>query len=258
MDAQPLLGNGISIEVEEKPLNTKGLKALSLEEWSAFKPIIQQLYIDKNKTLQDVASILMSEFGFYPTRRQLTRKFEEWGLKKNLRKAERKLLLENGHSKGTSHVSISDKRVLDPRRIQRLKRRYGHETQRPQDLPLEKIDGVVIPAVTESCPSLGEQQSTINHMEEVPASHSTPLRLEIPDEDAAMDSEHWPFEWDAVDVPGSPGLTRLFDRLELEASITPIDIDDEVVEEKQLVSGIELRHKVECGRYNKKANIFCL
>ncbi|KAF7857298.1 hypothetical protein EAF04_009539 [Stromatinia cepivora] len=245
MEAQVLLGNEMSIEVEEKSLNTEGLKVLSSEEWLKFKPIIQRLYINENKTFKVVAGKLLSEVGFCPTKRQFTRKIEEWGLKKNFRKAERKFLLQNGNPNGTMHFGLGDKRILDPRRIQRLKRRYGHESQWPQDLLPEEIDAVSILAAPESCSSPGEQQPTINHMEEIPSSHSMPLRLEISDENTAMDIEHWPFDWDAVDVPGSPGLTRLFERLELEASIAPMDLHDEVVEEKQLVSGIELRDNIE-------------
>ncbi|KAJ8058773.1 hypothetical protein OCU04_011762 [Sclerotinia nivalis] len=244
MNAQLLPGNKMSIEVEEKSLSTEGLKVLSSEEWLKFKPIIQRLYIDENKTFKVVASKLLSEVGFCPTKRQFTRKIEEWGLKKNFRKTERKFLLQNRNLNGTMHFGLGDKRILDPRRTQRLKRRYRHESQRPQDLPREEIDAISIPAAP-SCSSPEEQQPTINHMEEIPSSHSMPLRLEIPDENTAMDIEHWPFDWDAVDVPGSPGLTRLFELLELEASITPMDLDDEVVEEKQLVSGTELRDKIE-------------
>ncbi|CAD6444841.1 6a9a6d72-9ad6-4f11-88bb-df7fab04bbf4 [Sclerotinia trifoliorum] len=79
MDAQPLLGNEVSIGVEEKPLKTKVHKVLSSEEWLEFKPIMQRLYIDENETFKVVAGILMSEFGFYPIKRQFTRKLRNGG-----------------------------------------------------------------------------------------------------------------------------------------------------------------------------------
>jgi tetratricopeptide (TPR) repeat protein len=55
----------------------------------------------------------------------------------------------------------------------------------------------------------------------------------------SMDCDTWPFNWAAVDVPGSPGLSRLFNALDIECSlpIPPLSLDARIPEESQYISG---------------------
>ena len=58
----------------------------------------------------------------------------------------------------------------------------------------------------------------------------------------SMDCDIWPFSWSAVDVTGSPGLTRLFRALEIECStpVPPLSLDEQIPEESQCISDTEM------------------
>lgn len=42
-------------------------RQLTPEEWAAFRPIIERLYMHQNKTFKQVATILRNEYNFEPT-----------------------------------------------------------------------------------------------------------------------------------------------------------------------------------------------
>ncbi|TEY55617.1 hypothetical protein BOTCAL_0231g00040 [Botryotinia calthae] len=244
MSGQTFIENHMLMDVEaQSSLSTGGHKVFSREEWLKFKPIIQQLYIDENQTYPNVARELSRRFNFCPTKRQFTRKTEEWGLKKNLRKAERKLLLQNNRKNGTAEFVIGDKRVSDPKRIQRLKRRYAHESPLSQDVSYQDTNISLESAGPYF--SLEEQLSISDYPYGTTSMDQVPQILGVTEESSAMDLEQLPFSREN-DVHGSLGLTRLFQRLEIEASMPPLDLDDEVMETKQTISGNELRSDIEC------------
>jgi tetratricopeptide (TPR) repeat protein len=60
----------------------------------------------------------------------------------------------------------------------------------------------------------------------------------------SVPSDHctWPFSWATVDVPGSPGLSRLFSALEIECSqpVPPLSLDEPDAEDSQHISGAEM------------------
>ncbi|TGO29248.1 hypothetical protein BPAE_0017g00560 [Botrytis paeoniae] len=238
--------------VTQPSLPTGGNKILSREEWLKFKPIIQQLYIDENQTYPTVAHELSRRFDFYPTKRQFTRKIEEWGLKKNFRKAERKLLLQNHKGSPTSQFIMGDKRVSDSKRIQRLKKRYAHESPLPRVQLVPSYQDINAPPKFDGpyC-SLEEQLPISNYAGEIALAHVESTISNLTEENDAMHLEQWPFSWD-IDVPGSPGLTQLFRLLEIEASMPPLNLDDEVVDTKQFISGNELRNDIECHKTSIK------
>ncbi|KAK6602450.1 hypothetical protein H4I95_07552 [Botrytis cinerea] len=250
MSRQTFIESHMLTDVEaQSSLSTGCHKVLSREEWLKFKPIIQQLYIDENQTYPTVARELERRFDFCPTKRQFTRKTEEWGLKKNFRKAERKLLLQNDRKSGTAEVIIGDRRVSDPKRIQRLKRRYAHESPLSQDLSYQDTNIPLESAGPYS--SLEEQLSILDYPYGTTSMDEVPQTLGVTEESSAMDLEQLPFSRES-DVHGSLGLARLFQRLEIEASMPPLDLDDEVMETKQTVSGNELRSDIECyGRITR-------
>ncbi|KAF5869225.1 putative tetratricopeptide repeat family protein [Botrytis fragariae] len=253
MSDQTFIENHILMDIEaQSSLPTGGHKILSREEWLKFKPIIQQLYIDENQTYPTVAHELARRFDFYPTKRQFTRKTEEWGLKKNFRKAERKLLLQNDNKNGIVKFVIGDKRVSDTKRIQRLKRRYAHESPLSRVHPdISYQDTNITPKSVGPYCLLEEQLPTSNYVGEIASAHVESKISNVTEENDAMDLEQWPFSW-VIGVPGSPGLTGLFRLLEIEASMPPLNLDDEVVDTKQFISGNELRNVIECHETSVK------
>ena len=54
------------------------------------------------------------------------------------------------------------------------------------------------------------------------------------------DNSAWPFNWATVDVPGSPGLSRLFTALEIECSVPPLPLDAQLPEELHCISDTQL------------------
>ncbi|KAF7892123.1 hypothetical protein EAF00_008425 [Botryotinia globosa] len=227
------------------PLSTGGHKVLSREEWLKLKPIILQLYIGEDQTYSTVAHELSRRFDFYPTKRQFNRKIEEWGLKKNFRKAERRLLLQNDKGSGTAQFIIGDKRVSDTKRIQRLKKRYAHENPCSQVQGVPSYQNIGVPPKSDGpyC-SLEEQLLISDHVDEIASAHVASTTLDVTEEEGAMDLEQLPLSGDNY-FHGSLGLTRLLQRLEIEASMPPLNLDDEVVNTKQTISGNELRNNVE-------------
>lgn len=99
--------------------------------------------------------------------------------------------------------------------------------------------------------SLEEQRSISDYPYGTTSMDEVPQILGVTEESSAMDLEQLPFSREN-DVHGSLGLTRLFQRLEIEASMPPLDLDDEVMETKQTVFGNELRSDIECyGRITR-------
>jgi hypothetical protein len=82
-------------------------------------------------------------------------------------------------------------------------------------------------------PPVVEQSDKSSRIED----HNTPA----PDPEP-MECDMWPFNWAGVDVPGSPGLSRLFNALEIECSVPvpPLSLDTRVPEELQYISHIEM------------------
>ncbi|THV54720.1 hypothetical protein BGAL_0021g00230 [Botrytis galanthina] len=259
MSDQTFIVNHIPMETDaQSSLSSGSQKVLSREEWLKFKPIIQQLYIDEKETYPTVARELLRRFDFYPTPRQFKRKIVEWGLKKNFRRAERKLLLQNNKSSDTVQFIIGDKRVSDTKRIQRLKKRYAHENPCSQVQRVSTYQNINAPPKSDGpyC-SLEEQLLIPDHVDEIASAHVASTTSDVTEEDGAMDLEQLPFSGDN-DFHGSLGLTRLLQRLEIEAFMPPLNLDDEVVNTKQTISGNELRNNVEShGTTSSQLSTLC-
>jgi tetratricopeptide (TPR) repeat protein len=66
--------------------------------------------------------------------------------------------------------------------------------------------------------------------------------IAMPALDPLESGDQWPFSWSTVNVPGSPGLSRLFAALELEESspVPELSLSDTEVDTSQIVSVTEL------------------
>jgi len=51
----------------EFPSGERGVREITRQQWETFKPLIQQIYIDKSKPFPYLAKILRDEYGFEPT-----------------------------------------------------------------------------------------------------------------------------------------------------------------------------------------------
>ncbi|TGO16928.1 hypothetical protein BTUL_0022g00290 [Botrytis tulipae] len=105
--------------------------------------------------------------------------------------------------------------------------------------------------------SLEEQLLISDHVDEIASAHVASTILDVTEEDSAMDPEQLPLSGDN-DFHGSLGLTRLLQRLEIEASMPPLNLDDEVVDTKQTISGNELQNNVEShGTTSSQLSTLC-
>jgi len=66
--------------------------------------------------------------------------------------------------------------------------------------------------------------------------------IAMPALDPLESGDQWPFSWSTVNVPGSPGLSRLFAALEREESspVPELSLSDTEVDTSQIVSVTEL------------------
>ncbi|KAL2071788.1 hypothetical protein VTL71DRAFT_13023 [Oculimacula yallundae] len=122
-------------------------KELPKEQWEELKPLIRRLYLDENMTRERVTKCIVEEYDFSPTKRQFLRKISEWGFEKNVKKAERRLILLNS---ATDEGKFIRGRKLDKAKLDRWSRRDGislqhhgledNETDNAQDIKVETED----------------------------------------------------------------------------------------------------------------------
>ncbi|KAN0116853.1 hypothetical protein V8E51_002830 [Hyaloscypha variabilis] len=69
-------------------------RPISEFEWPQLRSMLRRLYIEQDQSLKAVRRYLRETRGLIATEKQLTRKFSQWGCKKNVKAQERKALLE--------------------------------------------------------------------------------------------------------------------------------------------------------------------
>lgn len=96
------------------------------EQWLALRPIIQRLYVDEGQTFLKVAEYLHEHHDFNPTKKQFLRRISEWGIQKNIKRDERRTILDS-LGDAVKEVEFEPKtlrgRRLDKAKIARWKKR---------------------------------------------------------------------------------------------------------------------------------------
>jgi hypothetical protein len=95
------------------------------EQWLALKPLIYRLYITENQTFTKVAQHLQEHHRFNPTKKQFLRRAKEWGFEKNVKKEERRAILETVEGEGRFEERILRGRRLDKAKLERWRKREG-------------------------------------------------------------------------------------------------------------------------------------
>ncbi|KAK2002296.1 ankyrin [Colletotrichum falcatum] len=112
------------------------------EEWERFQPVIRMLYLDQDKSLKDLATILGMSYGFCPSKAQLEWKLTQWRMTKKMGTEEWKYVHHRIRSRQAaekqSRVYLSGVRLRDAT-IEKARARHCYETA------LEKSRGVVAP-----------------------------------------------------------------------------------------------------------------
>ena len=94
-------------------------------QWLALKPLIYRLYITESQTFTKVAQYLHEHHGFNPTKKQFLRRAKEWGFEKNVKKDERRAILETVEGEGQFEERMLRGRRLDKAKLERWRKREG-------------------------------------------------------------------------------------------------------------------------------------
>ncbi|PVH68814.1 TPR-like protein [Cadophora sp. DSE1049] len=228
---------------------------ISRQQWDDMKSFIRRIYIDENKTFYQVANDIRNNFGWEPTKRQFSRKIEEWGFRKNVSRIERRRIMKTFNGESTYQTIDREDRRVTIEKLKNWKRRYKEDAS---IMPFLAPSG---PPASQTCvfqsdPGTGftASQSPMDVQAQWQAPHSNGIIETVPFKGAIGVSHHSmelqkgsatnisPFDWGTADIPGSPGLSRLLEGLEIECSepISAISLDRDSLEEYGYVSQQEL------------------
>ncbi|KAI0491036.1 hypothetical protein F4859DRAFT_520625 [Xylaria cf. heliscus] len=92
-------------------------RQLSDTGWGDLKDLLHRLYIQENRTLEKIRTILREQHGLVLTQKQLTKRFSEWRFKKNVKQTEIKDFLSKAdHASGRTEPSVEGVRITAAKR----------------------------------------------------------------------------------------------------------------------------------------------
>ncbi|KAF7512441.1 hypothetical protein GJ744_001376 [Endocarpon pusillum] len=104
----------------------------SEEEWDRHKDIIRNLYVEENKTLEELMALMLRHHSFRATKKMYNTRFAKWGLHKYKREDEMMAIL----SKKTERAAVGKKsafqlrgRQVDMENAERYLKRKGITTR---------------------------------------------------------------------------------------------------------------------------------
>ncbi|KAH8596205.1 hypothetical protein B0O99DRAFT_740757 [Bisporella sp. PMI_857] len=230
------------------PIGGRINNSITKQEWESMKSFIQRVYIDENKSFPYLAAALLTEFGLEPTKRQFSRKVEEWGFRKNVSQSERRNIMKNFET-GLVVQTIKDKdRRVNARKLENWKKRYKKDATLGEAIGSFNIAVPGLDVLTPDHQSPSMQSSLDVHIvPRAPHIFDKINSLSIVEEVGTHiintepkngGANTWPFDWRTVDVHGSPGLSRLFEGLEIESSmpIPAISLDADTMDESEYIT----------------------
>ncbi|PMD24378.1 hypothetical protein NA56DRAFT_35355 [Hyaloscypha hepaticicola] len=212
---------------ETLDLNNSEPQGLARKNWDDLKPTIRELYLDQGQTLKQLIKYLEEHHGFRPTRKQLLYRISRWGFEKNVKKNERRAIIEHfGPELGKVEFEA-----------QTLRGRKLDEAKLNRWMKLEKVN-------FEESPT-GEDKAACVQTSIIPFKHnlgpanqdtekSPPTKIPYHEEQNEFNSKvqasqqvsvlqynDYSFDWNSLDVLGSPGLTKLIGALTIEECDIP-------------------------------------
>ncbi|KAE9373142.1 hypothetical protein N431DRAFT_406481 [Stipitochalara longipes BDJ] len=214
----------------KKHVWTAGTRMLSKEGWEELKPTIRHLYLDENRTLKQLTEHIYEHYEVKPTKKQLTHRISRWGFEKNVKRAERRAIIQNLSSEiktaGFEAKSIRG-RTLDKAKLGRWMKQEGLfvETavneQGGSSSTACKQDFII-----NTCTSFADNRvNNLKSLVRKALASNAPAeqgRLPCGTESAEVDplvqaQSESTFDWKVVDIVGSPRLGRLIGALTVEA-----------------------------------------
>ncbi|KAN0106744.1 TPR-like protein [Hyaloscypha variabilis] len=234
--APPPLGAELECSAALQPPEMNARRKIYPEEqWLVLKPLIHHLYIEENQTFIKVAGYLQEHHGFKPTKKQFLRRISEWGFEKNVKKDERRAILESFSevaNEGEFEVRMLRGRRLDKAKIRRWRKREqvgesgcvassGMEAGNQDDISKgsfcyeEQTQSITMNQGTSSQDGRRFPASLVMEISKNDLSEEIP-RYEKQFGWMPMDQGQKLNLWMIVNVTGSPGLTGLIGALTLD------------------------------------------
>ncbi|CZR66338.1 uncharacterized protein PAC_16239 [Phialocephala subalpina] len=219
----------------EVPDNAPRRKMYSKEQWQALKTIIYQLYVDEGQTFSKVSEYLHEHHDFNPTKRQFDRRISEWGFEKNVKRSERRAILERldseTHETGFGCIKIHG-RKLDKAKIERWRKRvWATVTLGMKELEMVNVTVIKTPGFSTN--PIGEENS-ISAKQNATDRESVEIRR-----GPVSIEQQWTVNPGALmDVIGSPAVTGLIGALTIQEfedcdDVTLLDLSGSGAEDGQ-------------------------
>ncbi|CAG8978717.1 hypothetical protein HYALB_00004700 [Hymenoscyphus albidus] len=180
----------------------KKLPQPSPEQWVNLKPIIYELYIEKNVTLKNILGIIAEDHQLKVTMKQLTNQLESWKFWKNKTK-------NRGTAVPRSDGSHTGRRMAKEECRRRKQDATCDSKVLMRETPITTSHEQDMHEQEATTPETGAPETNLIKIPEQPDECMEVQTLETP-----MDIT-WPFSWTYVDVENSPELTRLFSHLKI-------------------------------------------
>ncbi|KAF4456840.1 ankyrin repeat [Fusarium albosuccineum] len=113
--------------------NAVATKRIPEQEWARHESTIRQLYLENDKGLQDVMEHMASSCGFYASKSQYETRFKKWGIAKNRKRVEWKVVaqhVEHRKAAGKKSDVFINGALVSEARVQREMTRIGYRPSR--------------------------------------------------------------------------------------------------------------------------------
>ncbi|PMD62968.1 uncharacterized protein K444DRAFT_661992 [Hyaloscypha bicolor E] len=200
-------------------------QGFSKGDWAEVKETIRELYLDQGHTLLQLAQYLQENHGFKPTKKQLLYHISGWGFEKNIKKDERRKIIQQLGSEVHNAEFAPQNfkgRQLHKTKLNRWMRieKATAEKSSGKDVLLQEVSASGMPShVRDEDPEAPRPTQISIHEEQVAFEE----QVEELDAARSLDYKEYEFDPNSLDVVGSPRLTRLFGFLTIEECD---DIDD--------------------------------
>ncbi|CAG8959392.1 hypothetical protein HYFRA_00001290 [Hymenoscyphus fraxineus] len=109
-------------------------------EWESHRETFTRLYVDENRPLREIVTIMALEHEFIATERQYKRKISAWGIDKNIKEKDmkvvaRKLLKRKREEDKDSEFFVHSRRVP----AHKIERYFKEKYEAPENMPLSSI-----------------------------------------------------------------------------------------------------------------------
>ncbi|KAH8753453.1 hypothetical protein F5882DRAFT_385691 [Hyaloscypha sp. PMI_1271] len=208
--------------------NSSKPQGLAKKNWNDLKPTVRELYLNQGQTLKQLAKHLEEHHGFRPTKKQLLYRISQWGFEKNVKKNERRAIIKHlgpELEKVEIEAQTLRGRTLDAAKLNRWMRleKVTSEESLVENNEVPCVPASLVPFERNFRPANQDSEKqaptqTPNHEEQ----REFDLQVQESQSTSLLRYNDNSFDWNSVDVIGSPGLTKLIGALTIEECDIPL------------------------------------